>query len=268
MRRTANLIPSICLTFLGVAQVWAQYPTGYTLEQSGTGFAALSTEQYLSRFTSVKMGTVVGTDKAAIVFKGGPQLNSLNSFSYWTYTVGPGLEGQLTAWAAIYLHTQANKTYDDWMADYIGGSPNVFYIQAEPYYATGNPVLNTWQLQDAYGAGALTWVGLESPDYPHSAPPLSAYISGAAMSWPVPGHGNQAFATREYGSLYISSIKIRMGYGGPWVNTLAYVDDVTLAGYLEGFDPAQVPGLSMPGVIVLLTLTALLSVYVLTRKAG
>ena len=123
------------------------------------------------------------------------------------------------------------------MTDYLNSSPDVFYLQAEPYYATGNPTLNDWDFQDAFGATPLKWVGLESPDFPHDAPPLSAYINGDATDWPVAGHGNQAFASREYGTLYIVAIKIRMGYGGPWVNTLAYVDDVTINDYFEDFEP-------------------------------
>ena len=54
--------------------VFAAYPTGYTLEQTATGFAALSVLQSHSPTTSVRMGTVTTTDRAAIVFHGGVTL--------------------------------------------------------------------------------------------------------------------------------------------------------------------------------------------------
>lgn len=239
MKKVLILITTLFLAYIGSFGVCAAYPPGYTLEHTVWGFAVLSNEQSHSANTSVKMGTATDTsnDRAAIVFSGGPLLSTITDLSYWSFAIQAGTYGQLTAWISIYLHNQSGKTYDDWVADYIASSPEVFYIQAEPYYTTGNPNLNTWDFQNAFGGSPLKWSSLEGADFPHDAPPLSAYIDGTAMSWAVPGHGNQVFASREYGSLYICAIKIRMGYGGPWVNTLAYVDDVTINDYLEDFEP-------------------------------
>lgn len=225
------------MVLLGSVVVVAAYPTGYYLEQTGTGFAYLSTEQYYSYNTAVKMGTIVGSDRGAIVFSGGPQLSEIYALSYWTYTHQAGTFGQLTAWVAIYLHTEPGKTFAEWVTDYLAGSPNVYYIQAEPYYAkSANPQLDNWEKWDAFDATyPLKWVGLESPDYPHEAPTLADYISGDAVNFLTPYHGYQSFASREYGTLYIVAIKIRVGYGGPWVNTLVYVDDVIINDYYEDF---------------------------------
>jgi len=225
------------MVLLGSVVVVAAYPTGYYLEQTGTGFAYLSTEQYYSYNTAVKMGTIVGSDRGAIVFSGGPQLSEIYALSYWTYTHQAGTFGQLTAWVAIYLHTEPGKTFAEWVTDYLAGSPNVYYIQAEPYYAkSANPQLDNWEKWDTFDATyPLKWVGLESPDYPHEAPTLADYIDGDAVYFLTPYHGYQSFASREYGSLYIVAIKIRVGWGVPWVNTLAYVDDVTINDYFENF---------------------------------
>ena len=70
---------------MGVAA--ALYPTGYTLEQTPTGFATLSNDQWHSFNTAVKMGTVDTDDRAQIAFSGGPTLSNINALSYWTYTV-------------------------------------------------------------------------------------------------------------------------------------------------------------------------------------
>jgi len=230
MRKILMTSITLFLTcILGMGVTWA-YPPGYSFEQTGTGFADLSTAQALSPNTSAKLATVTTDDRAAIVFNGGPQLSTINQLSYSTYTVRAGTYGQLTAWVSIYLHAQPGKSYDDWVTDYLGGSSDVFYIQAEPIYTTGNPVLNTWETQDAFGGTPLKWVGLESPDAPYSAPTLSDYISGAA---------SPTYASQAYGSLYVVAIKIRMGYGGPWVDTLAYVDNVTINDYFETFEPSS-----------------------------
>ncbi|MFC1882808.1 hypothetical protein ACFL2S_15125 [Thermodesulfobacteriota bacterium] len=206
------------------------------------GFATLSNEQSQSANTSVKMGTVDTDDRAQIAFNGGPMLNTINQLSYWSYAVQRGTYDQLTAWISIYLHTDPGKTYADWVTDCDANPSKVFYIQAEPYFATSYPALNTWQLQDAFGTAPLKWSSYECAggggyDFPSAAPALADYISGDAMDWSVPGNDNAAFASREYGNLYIAAIKIRIGYGGPWVNTLAYVDDVTINDYFEDFEP-------------------------------
>jgi hypothetical protein len=229
---------TVFLASIATIGVSSAFPPGYSLEQSFTGFAALSNDQSVSPTTSVRMGTAAdpNNDRAAIVFNGGPTVSTINQLSYWTYTVGAGDFGQLTAWIAIYLHTQPGKTYADWMSDYLGGSPDVFYIQAEPIYPYSDyylvpdisDTLNTWVKWDAFDSTVpLTWVGLESSGSPHGAPTLSDYIVGAITN----------YSSREYGSLYIAAIKIRMGYGGPWANTLAYVDDVTIEDYFENFEP-------------------------------
>ena len=212
MKKMVITIVALLLVYIGTFGVCAAFPPGYSLEETPTGFATLSNDQSHSPNTSVKMGTVDTDDRAAIVFNGGPQLNSITQLSYWSYTVQAGLFNQLTAWIAMYLHTDSGKTYTDWVTDCSTNPSKVFYIQAEPIYATGNPVLNTWEKQDAFGATPLRWSSYEctagpGPDYPYSAPPLSAYMSGDAMSWPVTGHGDQAFASREYGTLYIAGKK-------------------------------------------------------------
>ena len=247
MKKIVTTIIALFLVFIGTVGVCAAFPSGYSLEETPTGFATLSNDQSHSANTSVKMGTIAATpDRAAIVFNSGPQLNTINQLSYWSYTVAAGDFGQLTAWISIYLHTDSGKTYADWVADCSDNPSKVFYIQAEPYYTTSYPVLNTWQLQDAFGGIPLKWSSYEcatgsGPDFPYDAPALADYISGDAMTWPVPSHGDQAFASREYGTLYIAAIKIRIGYGGPWADTLAYVDDVTINDYSEHFETLETP---------------------------
>jgi hypothetical protein len=244
MKKMVITIIALFVAYLGTFGVCAAFPPGYSLEQTPTGFATLSNDQSHSANTSVKMGTVDTDDRAAIVFIGGPQLNTITQLSYWSRAVAAGTFGQLTAYISIYLHTDPGKTYADWVTDCSANPSKVFYIQAEPYYTTGYPVLDTWQLQDAFGATPLKWSSYECAggggyDYPSAAPALDDYISGAAMDWSVPGNDHAAFASREYGSLYIAAIKIRMGYGGPWADTLAYVDDVTINDYFENFETAE-----------------------------
>lgn len=251
------------LMLLAVA-AWALVSAGsvfaYTLEQSGTGFAAISSDQFLTPPNSVHIGTVDTDDRAAIVFAGGPQLNSIGSFSYWVYPVARGTEDQLAPWAAIYLNVNPGCTYDSWITDYNNNpnDPNLFYIQAEPYYTTGDPVLDTWQEENAFGPNALMWESLEETEGPHTAPTLSQYISGAVTN----------YSSREYGSLYVCSIKIRMGYGSTWVDTEAYVDRINVDGALENFDPAPgpVPALSRIGLAALAVL--LLLAGLLARRVG
>jgi hypothetical protein len=242
MKKVMTVIAvTLFLAFTVTAGVSFAYMAGYTLEETPTGFATLSNDQSHSTNTSVKMGTVDTDDRAQVAFNGSGSdtLSTITQLSYWSYAVRAGTFDQLTVWISIYLHTEMNKTYADWLADYLANNGKAFYLGAEPYYTTSYPLLDTWQLQDAFGTPPLKWgQTLVSPDYPHDAPPLAAYISGAATSWPVPGHGNQIFAEREYGTLYIAAIKLRMGYGGPWVDTLAYADDVTINDYLEDFEPA------------------------------
>lgn len=256
MKRIAIFVVAVLLAISGAGVCLAANPVSYTLEQSGTGYADLSVDQSYSPVYSVHMGTVTTSDKAAIVFSGGMQLQDITSLSYWTYIINAGsatTPGELAPWLAIYLQDSApDCTYDSWIAAYGANSsdPTLFYIQAEPYYATGFPPLNVWQQQDAFGATPLTWVGMESPDLPHEAPPLSAYISGAATAWVTGSHGTQAFASREYGSLYVCAIKIRMGYGSTWANTEAYVDQVTINGAVQSFE-VPVPAVSHLGLAAL-----------------
>lgn len=252
-----RLMPSILavMVVLGSAGVClATSPVSYTLEQSGTGYADLSTVQSYSPVYSVHMGTVTTSDKSAIVFPGGMQLQDITSLSYWTYIINAGsatTPGELAPWMAIYLEDGTpNCTYDSWVTDYGAASPDVYYIQAEPYYATGFPPLDIWQQQDAFGATPLTWVGLESPDLPHEAPTLADYISGDAVTFTTTSHGVQNFASREYGSLYVCAIKIRMGYGSTWANTEAYVDQVNINGAVQSFT-TPVPAVSHLGLAAL-----------------
>jgi len=253
------IVVSIILGLL--VSVVAAYPHGYEFRTSGTGTAALSMEQSLSSPYSAKLTVATTSDKADILFKGGPTLNSLTALSYWTYTPTgkAGTFDQLTAWIGIFLHTQPGKTYDDWFTDYLAGPPasdNCFYIQAEPYYPYSNyygvpdisGTFDTWHKWDVFDPTIpLTWVGLESPDLPHEAPTLTDYSTGAAVSFTTPYHGVQSFASREYGTLFISAIRIREGYGGPWVDCVAYVDNVQINDaffYLETFE--YVGGLWVP----------------------
>jgi len=235
----AIIIVTLFLVSITTIGVVAAYPTGYSLETAGTGFAELSSEQWYSFNRAVKMGTVIGSDRANILFNGGPQLNTIFALSYWGYTVQAGTFGQLAPWIAIYLHTESGKTLTDWFTDYDAGSPNVYFLQAEPYYTyydhNGvNPPLNTWMKWDAFDSAIpLEWESLESTGSPHGAPTLAQYVTGAI----------QYYSSREYGSLYIVAIRIRMGYGGPWVNTLAYVDDVTINDYFENFGVDAIAGL-------------------------
>jgi hypothetical protein len=232
---------TIALLLVGGITVLAVYPSGYTLVTSGTATAVLSTTEAHSSPNSVKMATITTSDRARIIFASGPTLSSVNALSYWAYAVQAGDFNQLTAWVGLYLHTIPGKTFNDWITDYLAGSPNVYYIQAEPYYTEGPPPLNTWEKYDAYDTTyPLKWESLEGGYSPHYAPTLADYISGAAMNYPKPGGGTSSYASREYGTLYVSAIVINMGYGGPWANTLAYVDDVTIADYFENFDPIPI----------------------------
>ena len=244
---------------------------GYTLEETGTGFAEVVRDgTYLSSPAAVRMGTVDTDDRSAIVFDGGYQLNSLGSLSYWTYPIQLGTFGQLAPWISIYLHPEPGKTMDDWTADYLDADPDdAYYLQAEPYYKNStNPTPNVWEEQDAFGGTPLKWLSLTSPDYPHEAPPLASYIDGGAMAYATTSHGVQAFATREYGTLYVVAIKIRMGYGGPWADTLAYVDDANIDGVVAAFDetlPTDIPAASGWGLAAL-ALTLLVAGVFLVRR--
>jgi hypothetical protein len=230
-----KIISLVILSFLLTSVAVYAFPNSYTLWTAGTGTSELSFEQAHSSPRSVKMATIDMMDRGRIIFEDGiSTLIDIDELSYWTYTVQAGTFDQLTAWMGIYLHEEPGKTLDDWYNDY---PSKTYYIQAEPVYTTGNPTLSTWEKQDAYDATyPLRWVGIESPDYPYEAPPLEDYIDGDAVSYTTPYHGVQSFASREYGSLYVCAIIINMGYGGPWANTLAYVDDVTIGDYYEGFD--------------------------------
>lgn len=218
----------------------------YTLETTGTGTAVVSTDQAHSLPNSAKLATVTTSDQARIAFNPTnvpvAQLKDIAALNYWVYTVQAGDFNQLTAWIAIYLHTLPGKTYSDWVTDYMASSPNVFYMQAEPYYTYVDhfggvditPIMNIWYKVDAFDLVApLEWESLESTGSPHGAPTLAQYVAGA-----IPN-----YSSREYGTLYICAIKIRMGYGGPWANTLAYVDDIRLnTQYLQTFDPPPAVG--------------------------
>jgi len=72
----------LTLFLLSTAAIVVAYPTGYTLGQTGTGFAELSTEQYYSPNRAVKMGTITTTDRGEIAFNGGPKLSEISTLSY------------------------------------------------------------------------------------------------------------------------------------------------------------------------------------------
>ena len=90
MKKMLIFIIALFSAYIGTLGVCAAFPPGYYFEQSGTGFAALSNEQSYSPNTSVKMGTVTTSDRSAIVFNGGPQLNTITQLSYWSYSVAAG----------------------------------------------------------------------------------------------------------------------------------------------------------------------------------
>lgn len=230
----ATLLP---ITMLSPA--FAAYPKGYTLKATGTGTCALSFAQFHSAPRSVQMATVVGADTARIGFSGDGTLGTITALSYWVYAVQAGTFSQNTAYIQIYLSSDPSiATYNDWIAAYIANpnDPRLEYLQAEPYYTWadkmgggGNiiPILNMWTKWDAFGATPLEWESLEEIiSLPHNAPTLAQYIAGT---------GGPNYQTFPYGGLTISSIKITMGNGGPWVSTLAYVDDVTINDYFENF---------------------------------
>jgi hypothetical protein len=88
-----------------------------------------------------------------------------------------------------------------------------------------------------------------------------AYIAGTEGASYDNNHVN-------YGSLYIVAIKIRMGYGGPWVNTLAYVDDVNINDYFETFDQIQqvIPEVPLGAVLAGASMLAAFGVYLGLRR--
>ena len=260
-----NVFMPVALLF-GAVSVCAAFPSGYTLEQSGTGFAALSSSQFRSAPQSMHMGTVTTTDTSAIVFGGGTTLGSITQLSYWMYPVATGTASEDAPWVAIYLDDRPNRTLSDWFTDYGNNSSDVYYLQGEPYYAYGFPTLNTWQEVNAFGATPLTWESLEGPSHPHDAPTLADYLSGAAENFTTTNYSNQQFASRTYGGLYVVAIKIRMGSGGPWTNTGAYVNDVTISSYYEPFGSlVSVPALSDVGLAALGALLLLAGAYFLKR---
>jgi hypothetical protein len=187
--------------------------SGVKFTTSGTGTAGWSTEQSHSGSYSAKLTTITSTDqgRATLPFSG--VLSDITSFSYWDYTVNGGTYGQLAIWPSIYLDANDDGNWD-------------YYIQAEPIYTYGNPILNTWQQYDAYN---MKWESAEGPDCPYSAPTLGQYISGAAASMTCPS-GVVPFASRGYGSLKIIKIDMRAGYGGPWPNFVGYTDNVEING--------------------------------------
>lgn len=260
-----NVVMQVALLF-GAVSVCAAFPSGYTLEQSGTGFASLSSNQFHSSPQSMHMGTVTTSDTSAIVFGGGQTLDTITQLSYWMYPVATGTASEDAPWVAIYLDDRPNRTLSDWFTDYGNSSSDVYYLQGEPYYAYSFPTLNTWQKVDAFGATPLKWESLEYYAHPHDAPTLADYISGAAMDFTTVNYSHQHFATRTYGGLYVVAIKIRMGSGSPWTNTEAYVDDVTIGNYYEPFGSLiSIPALSEVGLAALGALLFLAGVYFLKR---
>ena len=221
-------------------------PTRYTLYTMDFGTASYSSDEYRSAPTSINLKTIVANDRAEIVFENGPQLKDIDELSYWAYTEttsfgGDYYGGILRPYLAIYLHEESGKDLYDWTMDAFSGSDKIYYIQAEPVYTDIlGLTIQTWEEYDAFDSTKpLLWVGIESPDLPSWAPTLEDYIDGTATDFPTPFWGNKAFASREYGNLYVVAIKVRAGYGGPWPNFEAYVDDVTINDYDEDFGPAE-----------------------------
>jgi hypothetical protein len=191
------------------------------LQQKGTGVAQWSTGTTHKGAYSVKLTTVTTDDIArAYVPFGATTLAEIGRVSFWTYVTHADNQW-VRPWVGIYLHKNPGVTLEQWFADYYAGSPNVFYIQAEPCYTDGySGDFNVWQYWDSEGSHPLKWLGLESPDDPYHGPTLQEYIDGTAVT--------KGFASREYGTLYVVGIKFQAGYGGTWANFEGYVDDVTI----------------------------------------
>ncbi len=235
------------LTLDASAAYWTtDGPTRYTLYTKDNGVATYSTDEYVSSPYSIELKTIGTTDRAEIIFENGPQLKDIDELSYWSYTektsFGDFYGGILRPYLSIYLHEKSGKDLDDWYSDVGSGSSEVYYIQAEPVYTDILGLsYQTWEEWDAFDdTDPLLWVGMESPDLPYYAPTLDDYIDGTAKDFPTPYWGNKAFASREYGNLYVVAIKVRAGYGGSWSNFHAYVDDVTIGDYDEDFGPIDV----------------------------
>jgi hypothetical protein len=196
------------------------------LQQIGTGVAQWSTGTTHKGAYSVKLTTVTTDDIArAYVPFGATTLAEIGRVSFWTYVTHADNQW-VRPWVGIYLHVNPGVTLEQWFADYYAGSHNVFYIQAEPCYTDGySSDFNVWQYWDSEGQHPLKWESLEGPDYPYGAPTLQQYINGDAMSII---YDETAFASREYGTLYVVGIKFQAGYGGTWANFQGYVDDVTI----------------------------------------
>jgi len=194
------------------------FDDGIVFTTSGTGTAGWSNEQSHSNENSIKMTTITTSDqgRAKLPFSG--NLGDITSFTYWSYVVNGGTEGQLVIWDSFYLDENGDDTWD-------------YYVQCEPYYTYGSPTLNTWQQYDVMNMKCQNYeipTGI-SLDCPHSSPTLAQYISGEAANMECPGHPEWGkFASREYGSLEVIKIDMRAGYGGPWTGFIGYIDDIKL----------------------------------------
>ena len=207
------------------------YPTAI-LQQRGSGVAGWSTGQVHKGVYSVSLTTVTTDDYARAYITGeGKTLAQIGSVSYWSY-VTAAENIYVRPWVGIYLDANpTHNTLEQWFTDYSAHNNTAFYIQAEPCYADGYlGDFDVWQYWDSGGLHPLKWLGLESPDLPYEAPTLQDYINGVAMNYPTPYHGNQVFASREYGSLTVVGMKFMAGYGGTWANFAGYVDDVMIGG--------------------------------------
>jgi len=225
----------------------------YTLSTQGGGSARYAANLVHSPPYSIELQTAGSSDKADIVFSNGPQLNDINALSYWTYTrstsYGDLYGGLLRPYLAIYLDVSPDTTLGEWNNEMRSGTGGAYYLQAEPAYSdiTGL-TLGTWEKWDAFAdQKPLRWVSNESPDLPYYAPTLTDYQNGAATNFPTQYFGDQAFASREYGTLYVVAIKVRAGYGAPWANFDGFVDDVAIGNYTESFGPAAVAVDVKPG---------------------
>lgn len=247
---TANMLP-LAAAFTGSTYWSSAGPTAFTLVTTGDGYAEYSSNEFVSDPFSIELNTDLVDDHAEIIFENGPQLKDISELSYWAYTEktsfgGDFYGGILRPYLAIYLHESPDKSLEDWYVDI--GTNSAYYIQAEPVYTDILALtIQTWENWDAYDdVKPLRWVGNESPDLPYVAPSLIDYISGTAMNYPTYA-GDQAFASREYGNLYIVAIKVRAGYGGPWTDFNSYVDDVVINDYTEDFGHVDVEVDVKPG---------------------
>ncbi len=199
----------------------------YPFETSDTGSAGWSTAEAHTGDTSVELETGASTGGAGqvVIPIGNKTLSQITSLSYWTkVTAGPD---NYRPYLKIFLDEDGDTTTDE------------YWIEAEPMLTFGwgvLPVIPTgWEMFDAYDlVNPLKWMGSESCDDPWGVsdpvPTLSQYIDGTATTLGFPVWDPVPFASREYGTLTVTRIVLKVGPGGPWPDFTGYVDDLMING--------------------------------------